>query len=245
MTIKLPRLAYESNKDETYFRAKLAILLQTGINALISRKEHVKESLTRELLPAISQLPVVSSIEDMPLVLNMVGLNEAVSSLVSEREPLSRQEISLKILETASKVSSEKAEKVGQRAFVSMVKVDDLGRLAEIDSERYGRSQQVRGEPYVAGLSMSAVQLDNLEMIASFSALSKATNGGCVVNVTFPKESNIDVPSVVAGLSGKVPFARFTKNPDICRKCGTKVFSGGRCNNCRSSSLISQAALFG
>ena len=40
LTVNLPRLAFESNKDETYFRAKLAIILQTAITALANRKTH-------------------------------------------------------------------------------------------------------------------------------------------------------------------------------------------------------------
>src|SRR5208283_3281592 len=101
---------------------KLALVLQTAVNALARRKEQVVESLRLGLLPVLSQLPIVSSIEDLPLVINMVGLNEAISSLMGgERgagsDSLSRQEISLKILETGSKVALEKAAKLGLRGY--------------------------------------------------------------------------------------------------------------------------------
>ena len=246
LTINLPRLAYESNKDETYFRAKLAILLQTGISALSSRKAFVKESMKRGLLPVLSQLPVVSSIEDMPLVVNMLGLNDAISSLISERETLSRQEIALKILDTACKVTSEKASKAGERAYVSMIGREGFGRLSEIDSERYGRSQELRSQGYQIGIPLLADHYDKQDLLSQVSALCKATNGGCLVNFGFPKsepEIPLNVSNVVAGVSGKLPFARLSKKPDICRKCGSKVFAGGRCNNCKSTSVISQALL--
>lgn len=246
LTVNLPRLAYESNKDETYFRAKLAILLQTSVSALANRKEHVKESMKHGLLPVITQLPVVSSIDDMPLAVNMVGLSEAVSSLISDKESLSRQEIALKILDTAGKVASEKGAKIGERIFVSLVGGEGFARLSEIDSDRYGRSQELRSQGYESGVSVLADHYDKQEVVNQVSAFWKAANGGCLVRFTFPRsedEPAFNVANLVAGISGKIPFARLSKNPDICRKCGTKVFSGGRCSNCKSTSLISQSRL--
>ncbi len=246
LTINLPRLAYESNKDETYFRAKLAIMLQTAVNSLVSRKELVRDSLKRGLLPAISQLPVVSAIEDLPLVVNLLGLNEAVSSLITEKETVLRQEISLKTIETASKVAAEKAAKLNQRAFVSVVDGEGFQRLADIDSERYGRSQELRTKGYRAGVSILANQYDNQELIDNAAALCRASNGGCLVIFDFPKtdiDGVLNLPNLVASASGRIPFARFSLKPDVCKKCGMKVFNGGRCNNCKSTVLVTQAML--
>ncbi|MHB1909417.1 MAG: anaerobic ribonucleoside-triphosphate reductase [Nitrososphaerales archaeon] len=246
LTLNLPRLAYESNKDETYFRAKLAILLQTAINALSSRKQFVKDSFKRGLLPIIGQLPLVSQIEDMPIVVNLVGLNEALSALVNEKEKLSRQEISQRILDTASKVASEKASKLGEKASVSMVAGEGFSRLAEIDSQRYGRSQESRAMPYQSGLVILSDHYDNQELQGQIASLSRASKGGCLVNFVFPRseeEQSINISNVVAGVSGKVPFARFSRSIAICKKCGSKAFSGGRCNNCKSTNLIALAQL--
>ncbi len=259
MTINLPRLAYESNRDETYFRAKLAILLQTALSALINRKTFVKESMKRGLLPVLSQLPVVSSIEEMPLLVNMLGLNEAISSLISEKETLSRQEIALKILDTASKVTSEKASKAGERAYISMIKREGLGRLSELDSERYGRSAELRAQGYQAGIPLLADHYDNLEILNQAGALCRAANGGCLVQFIFPKvggaagdnessssssAAGFNTSNMIAGIAGKLPFSRMSKKPEICRKCGSKVFGSGRCSNCKSTAIISQAQLY-
>ncbi len=170
LTINLPRLSYESNKDETYFRAKLALVLQTAVNALARRKEQVVESLRLGLLPTLSQLPIVSSIEDLPLVINMVGLNEAISSLMGgERsagsDTLSRQEIALKILETGSKVALEKASKLGLRGYVSLIHQDGQSRLSEMDVEKYGRAQELRSKGYSEGMSILADHFDNEQAI--------------------------------------------------------------------------------
>ncbi len=246
LTVNLPRLAYESNKDETYFRARLAIILQTAITALTSRKVNVKESMKRGLLPVMSQLPVVSSIEEMPLVVNLTGLADAVSSLISDKEPLSRRDISLKILDTAAKVASEKGSKAGEKAFVSLIRGEGFSRLSEIDSDRYGRSQELRSHSYESGVSLLADHYDKQEVINQATAICKAANGGCVVRFTFPysgDEPSFNVTNLVAGISGKIPFVRLSRNPDICRKCGSKVFGGGRCASCKSTSLITQSQI--
>ncbi len=249
LTVNLPRLAYESNKDETYFRAKLALLLQVAVSALSNRREQVKDVMKKGLLPAITQLPVVSSMEDLPIVINLVGLNEAVSNLLSERESANRREISIKILETAGKVASDRGTKLGQRAFVSMIQHEGFERLVDIDSEKYGKSQELRVGGYRAGLTASSDNFENQEALASLSAFSKATNGGVLVNYEFSKaninDQSTNYANIVANLSGKIPFMRLSRNPEICKKCGFKVFGTGRCGNCRSTVLISQAMING
>ena len=251
LTINLPRLSYESNKDETYFRAKLAIVLQTAVNALARRKEQVVESLRLGLLPVLSQLPIVSSIEDLPIVVNLVGLNEAISSLMGgERssggpDSLSRQDIALKILETASKVASEKASKIGLRGYVSLIHQEGQARLSETDVEKYGRAQDLRSRGYTEGLTIVSDNFDNEPVIRSVSELCRAASGGALVNFEFPRDivEQVNFSNVLSAVSGKIPFSRFSRNPEICRKCGMKVFSGGRCGNCKSTSLIPQSQL--
>jgi ribonucleoside-triphosphate reductase (formate) len=243
LTVNLPRLAYESNKDETYFRAKLALLLQTGVNALVNRKDYVRDGLKRGLLPAISQIPTVSSLEEMPLMINLVGLSSAMSSLITERDSITRRELGSKILDTASKVASERSEKMGHRGLVSMVHLDGCERLSELDAERYGRSKESRLAPYEEGINKSSEVVDNSDLMVEIGDLSRATSGGCMVRLGFPYElgENQNFGNAVSGVSGKIPFARFSRNPEICRKCGMKVFGGGRCPYCKSTSLSRQA----
>ena len=39
VSINLPRLAFESNKDETYFRARLALLMKPALSSMALRKK--------------------------------------------------------------------------------------------------------------------------------------------------------------------------------------------------------------
>ena len=46
VSINLPRLAFESNKDETYFRARLALLMKPALASMASRRKNISD-LTR------------------------------------------------------------------------------------------------------------------------------------------------------------------------------------------------------
>ncbi len=245
LTVNLPRLAYESNKDETYFRAKLSLLLQTGVNALANRKDYVRDGLKRGLLPAISQIPTVASLEDMPLVVNLIGLNTAISNLLTERDSLTKRELGFKIIDTASRVTSEKSEKLGHRGLVSMIHLDGCERLSELDVERYGRSQESRHAPYQEGINATSEMVDDPDSMSEILELSRATSGGCMIRLGFPSElgENQNFGNALSAVSGKIPFARFSRNPEICKKCGMKVFGGGRCLYCKSTSILAQTIL--
>ena len=52
--INLPRLSYESNQDETYFRAKLSMLMGVASDALITRRRLLERVMNKGLLPALS-----------------------------------------------------------------------------------------------------------------------------------------------------------------------------------------------
>ena len=55
VTINLPRLALESNKDETYFRARLALLMKPAIAAMSLRKKDIAALTRRGVNPIIAK----------------------------------------------------------------------------------------------------------------------------------------------------------------------------------------------
>ncbi len=126
-----------------------------------------------------------------------------------------------------------------------MLHLDGCERLSELDVERYGRSQESRLGLYQEGISATTEMVDDSDAMAEIADLSRATSGGCMVRFRFPTElgENHNFGNAISGASGKVPFARFSRNPEICRKCGMKVFGGGRCPHCKSTSLTAQALL--
>ena len=85
VSINLPRLAYESNKDDTYFRAKVNLILKTGISALSTRREIIDDMIGKGLLPLLNINTGIISNQKIPLIINLTGLDEAIDSLLGTK----------------------------------------------------------------------------------------------------------------------------------------------------------------
>ncbi|HKG41351.1 MAG TPA: anaerobic ribonucleoside-triphosphate reductase, partial [Nitrososphaeraceae archaeon] len=54
LSINLPRLAYQSNKDETYFRARLALMIKPALSAMSMRKKAIADLIRKQMIPVIA-----------------------------------------------------------------------------------------------------------------------------------------------------------------------------------------------
>jgi ribonucleoside-triphosphate reductase len=82
LTINLPRLAFESNKDETYFRARLALLMKPALAAMSLRKKDISDLTRRGLNPVLAANTQYMQRSSVCLVVNIVGLKEAVFNIL-------------------------------------------------------------------------------------------------------------------------------------------------------------------
>jgi len=57
VSINLPRLAFESNKDETYFRARLALLMKPALSSMALRKKDISDLTRRGLIQSLQKIP--------------------------------------------------------------------------------------------------------------------------------------------------------------------------------------------
>src|SRR5271154_1257559 len=139
LSINLPRLSYESNQDETYFRAKLSMLMGVASDALITRRRLLERVMNKGLLPALSFGSDNVSSDAMPLMMNLVGLDEALFGLSKDAGPGARAELAAKVLGTAAQSAAERSGK-SERLGIALIEEEGAARLAALDSERYGRS---------------------------------------------------------------------------------------------------------
>jgi hypothetical protein len=254
LSMNLPRLAYESNKDETYFRAKLAILAQTCLTALSTRRRIIQDRLKGGLLPAISSNPALNSLEEIPITINLVGLFEAISALVTERASATlRREVERKVLETAFKVVTERGEKIGESAHVSMIEVPGVERLGMLDEERYGRhilsfspgaispsSSSGTVFSYSQGVLIDSASLSDSDYLDHLRWCQSTLDGGC--SLTFDLGDQIEliqIPKVFENLPQKFSYLKVKRYSSLCKKCGSRIYlEGSRCKNCRSATSI-------
>ena len=140
ITINLPRLAFESNKDETYFRARLALLIKPAIDSMVLRKKDISDLTRRGINPLLSKNTQFMQKNSMSLILNLVGLKEAVFSILGHKDDKDGQEILYKVLQTAVDVASKKGKEAGVNVTISMVDTDGISRFTTLDSEKYGKN---------------------------------------------------------------------------------------------------------
>ncbi len=237
LSINLPRLSYESNQDETYFRAKLAMLMGVASDALITRRRLLERVMNKGLLPALSFGSDNVSSDSMPLVMNLVGLDEALFGLSKEATPGARADLAAKVLQTAAQSASEKSGK-GERLGIALIEEEGAARLAALDSERYGRanlqSLEKRGYSQAAKLTME--DLNNSDTLNYVTKVGQVATGGFSVYLDATSLDLRGIYALVANASPKLDFFGIDRLVSFCRNCGSKLpAKTERCNKCKST----------
>jgi ribonucleoside-triphosphate reductase len=243
LAINLPRLAYQSNKDETYFRARLALMIKPAISALLARKNSILEMIRREMLPVMANITQMMQLSRMNLVINLTGVRESVYNILGHE--FDGEEIIQKVLHTAVEVASDQGKQVGDDSIrIAMITDDSSTRLASLDSEKYGNLYRQAGDEmmiksYSQGLLINGRELltNSGPIIESTNSIDELLNGGVSINVdTSDLEDNELIESI--NKSRAFNFFRPMYRNKICSSCGTKIsMSSGVCKSCGSTNF--------
>jgi len=240
LSLNLPRLAYDSNQDETYFRAKLALLIGVAADALTTRRKVIERSLKRDLLPALASGSDAVTSDSMPLIMNLVGLDETLGSLIRDPASKARYELAEKIVDTAMQVASEKSNKT-DRLAVAMVDLDGASRLASLDSEKYGKAniQPMQRGGYTQSPRLSLGDLENQEKVEYMSKLSTSLQGGLSLTLDGSAEDTRGIYNLMLNATPKLSYFKVERSISVCRNCGAKLpQSATRCKRCKSVASI-------
>jgi anaerobic ribonucleoside-triphosphate reductase len=238
LSINLPRLSYESNQDETYFRAKLAMLMGVASDALITRRRLLERVMKKGMLPALSFGSDTVSSDAMPLIMNLIGLDETLSGLNKEAAHTARADLASKILHTASQSAAEKSGK-SERLGIALIEEDGAAaRLASLDTDRYGRAniQSLDRRGYSQALSLTMEDLNNAEVMNRVGKITEAASGGLSASLDATALDLRGIYNLVANASQKVQFFKAQRIVTYCRNCGSKLpLKAERCGRCRST----------
>ncbi len=248
LTINLPRLAFESNKDETYFRARLALLMKPALAAMSLRKKDISDLTRRGLNPVLAANTQYMQRSSVCLVLNLIGLKEAVFSILGYNNDKEGQEIIYKVIQTAVDVAEKKGKEMGDAVIVAMTESDGTSRFGTLDGEKYGKMSVLRsldGVTYSEGVILASSELDSMnakaEKIVEANKTSKLLSGGLLVKLQFEKESKVeDIKKALEKAGDLVGAFRPSKEVPICGNCGfkdEKLFE--KCPVCKSPYVIS------
>jgi ribonucleoside-triphosphate reductase (formate) len=240
LSLNLPRLAYDSNQDETYFRAKLALLIGVAGDALTTRRRVIERTMKRGLLPALATGSDAVTSEATPLIMNLVGLDETLTSLIRDPATSSRYMLAEKIVQTATQVAHEKSTK-NDRLGAALVDQDGAARLSALDAEKYGKAsiQPLGKNEYSQSPRLVLSDLANPEKMAHITSLSTSLEGGVSVTLDGSSDDTRGIYNMILNATPRLSYFKVDRTISVCRNCGAKLPpKATRCKRCRSVAAV-------
>ena len=248
LSINLPRLAFESNKDETYFRARLALLMKPALSSMSLRKKDIADLTRRGLNPILAANTQYMQRSSSSLIVNLVGLREAVFKILGYKDNKEGRDILHKVIETAVDVAAKKGKEIGDDVKICMTESEGSTRFATLDGEKYGKNsvlQSLEGKPYSEGVLLEASEIPELtaknDKIVECNKLSKTLNGGLLTRIRFDKDAKVsEIKKIIEKAGDLTSSFKPEKQVAICGNCGLKDEKlGEKCPNCKSPYIIS------
>ncbi len=235
LSINLPRLAYESNNDETYFRAKLALMIKPSLQAMSMRKKTIVDYVKKGLLPSLASATGSMQRGTSAIVINLTGAKESVHNILGETSG----EVLQKVLKTAVEVAATQGKQLGEEgAGVSMVADDSGVRFAALDSEKYGRVSLLQSQnslSYSQGMTLNGREiLSDSAPVQECMAIDKLLNGGFAVGLDVTDLSAAELKSAIEAAI-ELPFLRPRIRLAVCTTCGRRSRAAAdKCEHCKS-----------
>ncbi len=250
LSINMPRIAYQSNRDETYFRAKLALLLKPTISALAMRKSTITDLIRRNHLPLISKNTENMKLGRISATINLTGTMEAITDILGYKGQKEKREIIGKVIKTAESVIDElrKEHLPDIEIGLTIVKDESGSRLMEMDVNKYGKSsisnEILQNNSYTQGMTIKASQLiqsdsKSIDLIDECHEFNKLLRSGISISIDLDSNDSIEIKDLIID-SINLPFVKFVKTVYVCGVCGKKSFGSNyeKCPICTASNLI-------
>src|SRR5688572_2155265 len=237
LSINLPRLAYESNKDETYFRAKLALMIKPSLAAMSLRKKIIVDYIKKGMMPALASVSQLMQMSTASIAVNLTGTRESVYNILGE----SSSEVLQKVLKTAAEVTNGQGKLLGEEgAGIAMVSDDSGSRFATLDSEKYGKVSLLQSQnttSYSQGMMLNGRDIlnDGEASIQECLAIDKLLNGGFAASLDLTNLSPDEMKRVIETTVQELPFLRLSIGFAVCTTCGQRSKGGVEmCEFCKS-----------
>lgn len=244
LSINLPRLAYESNRDETYFRAKLALAIKPSLAALAMRKKAILDNARRGLLPTFSATTHSMQHATSNIIINLTGARESVYGILGHDEASDGAEVLQKVLKTAVEVATAQGKQLGADSCgIAMIADDSGARFAAIDSEKYGRVSLLQSQntlSYSQGMTLNGGKDLNKKLVAECAAADMILNGGLAATVDVAELGAGEARNIIEAAAMELAFFRPEARLAICATCGNKYrMSADICDSCKSPHRLS------
>ena len=251
LSINLPRLAYQSNKDETYFRARLALMIKPALSAMSLRKKAITDLIRKGMLPTLSSSTQFTQLGTHTTVINLTGAKESVNDILGHEIDNGGIDILQKVLKTAVDVATDQGRQMSEdHVGIAMINDDSARRFASLDSDKYGKislmSSQQGSLAYSQGLTVYGKELVSPNdsksrlIVDRSNSIDNLLNGGLAVNLDMNDlSSNIEMKNAIESAS-ELQFFRPVIKHMVCSTCGKRAGKDvtGRCEFCTSPYLL-------
>ncbi|HET9009908.1 MAG TPA: anaerobic ribonucleoside-triphosphate reductase [Nitrosarchaeum sp.] len=247
VSINLPRLAFESNKDETYFRARLALLMKPALSSMALRKKDISDLTRRGLNPILAKNTQYMQRSSVSLIVNLVGLKESVFNILGFQDNKEGRDILNKVIETAVDVAAKKGKELGDTVAISMTETEGSSRFANLDGEKYGKNSALNSmdsDSYSQGIVLNASEIGDYtsktEIISECNKLSKLLNGGLLVRLDIDQSATqADIKKSIEKAAELTSSFKPVKKVALCGECGFKDEPFvDKCPKCKSSYVL-------
>ncbi len=264
LSINLPRLAFESNKDETYFRARLALLMKPALDSMAKRNKNISNLIRLGVNPILAANTQYMERATVYLVINLVGLHNAVYGILGFKNNKGGQEILYKVIETAVDIASKKGRELGINVIVTMTESNGSERFISLDGEKYGKNKvqeitsglsnphstqehtslAISTETYSQGIVLNIGKISSLTgksaEITECNKISKTLNGGLLTRITIPKGTKTsEIKKVIEKGANITSSFKPVMQVSICGNCGFKDEKlDDKCPTCKSTYII-------
>lgn len=246
LTVNLPKIALQSNKDETYFRAKLALLLKPSIIAMLERKNLITDIIRKEMLPGIYNITNSMNYGFINSIINLYGLKDSVFDIMGYNNSNNGYDTIKKVLKTSSEVVRDQAKSLGEEDVgISIVDDYSIQRFSQMNAERYGfsdRSSISSAYEFTAhGIVISGnkiLQEFSKDLIHEINGIDELLKGGLSITADMRGiGSNDDMRKILRNMA-ELPFVKPVLFYGVCKICGEKLNTQqNMCNKCGSSKV--------
>ena len=247
LSVNLPRLAFESNKDETYFRARLALLMKPALTSMALRKKSISDLVRLGINPVLADSTQYMQRSSVSLIVNLIGLDNAVYGILGFKNDKEGKEILHKVIETAVDVASKKAKELSVNVMISITESDGSDRFVSLDEEKYGKDSILKitdDETYSRGITLDGGTLTELTAksaeIVECNKITKILNGGLLVPLKIPEGTKVaQIRKLIEKSCGIIDSFKPVIKIPVCGNCG---FKGeklvDKCPTCKSTFVI-------
>lgn len=242
LSINLPRIAYQSNRDETYFRARLALLLKPLISVIYQRVSNISEHIQKGTTPLLTKITSNLQLGKIDAMINLVGINESIYNILGYKFGNESENIVCKVLQTAVDIIGEQTKESSNSSIgIAILKDESSNRFKSLDNEKYGKSIAIsdnssndKQELYSQGFQIKGTDVlsNNLSLKSvcdHYCAVEKILKGNLSIDLDIENISTDEEVRTLIESSLDLPFVRMTFGLAICNICGKR----SQCTNNR------------